>query len=103
MSVSFFPAAPSPLTSFGAGGTPTIMSPDPPASRAAPVALWKSYWVLLVWYFSQGGRVAISVGIAAVIYLLYAILPGLLAFLGSLAVLVLVGQYDVQLVHTKRD
>lgn len=98
MSGSFFPAAPPPLTSFGGGG-----APEPQPTRGPTVALWKSYWVLLVWYFSQGGRVAVSLGIAAVIYLLYAILPGLLALVGSLAVLVLVGQYDVQLVHTKRD
>lgn len=46
---------------------------------------------------------AVSSGIAAIIYLLYVMLPGLLAFLVSLAVLVLMGQYDVQLTHTKRD
>jgi hypothetical protein len=98
MSVTFFPA-PSPLTSFGAGGT-TEFQPSP--SRTTPT-LWKSYWLLLLWYFNQGGRVAVSSGIAAIIYLLYVMLPGLLAFLVSLAVLVLMGQYDVQLTHTKRD
>lgn len=56
-----------------------------------------------MWYLMQGGRVAVSTGIASFVWLLFAVLPGVLAWLGTLMTLLLVGQYDVHLIHTKQS
>lgn len=52
---------------------------------------------------TQGGRVAISLGIACVIWTVFSLLPGVLAWLLTWGILILVGQYNVKIKHTKKD
>jgi hypothetical protein len=90
----------SPPPSFSFGNVPSRVDDS---VRAPAEPFWRVYWTRLTWYVAQGGRVAVSVGIASWIWLLFAVLPGAVAWLLTLMTLVWVGQYDVHLIHTKRE
>lgn len=64
---------------------------------------WKTYWSFLYWYITQGGRVAVSLGISSLIWIIFSVLPGLLAWILTIVILILVGQYDIKIKHTKNN
>lgn len=86
---------------------PISLFPSPPPSlRYTPPPKrsdWMSYWILFLWYITQGGRMAMSLGIASVVWIVFSLLPGVLAWIVTFVMLVFVGQYDVKIKHTKRD
>lgn len=90
--ISLFPAPPYPLQY----SPPKRDDPQPPP-------LWKTYWMIFLWYMMQGGRIAVSLGIASVVWIVFSLLPGVLAWIVTFGMLVFVGQYDVKIKHTKRD
>lgn len=82
---------------------PTPASPLQYLPQSPPSNQWVSYWITLLWYMTQGGRVAISLGIACVIWTVFSLFPGVLAWLLTWGILILVGQYNVKIKHTKKD
>lgn len=83
--ISLFPAPPSPFQ----------YHPTTPPSESIQ-SLWKTYWMRFLWYMSQGGRVAVSLGIASLVWIVFSMLPGVLAW-------IITGQYDVKIKHTKKE
>lgn len=68
--ISLFPSPPPSLRY-----TPPL--PPPPSKKSD----WTSYWILFLWYITQGGRMAMSLGIASVVWIAFSLLPGVLAWI----------------------
>lgn len=92
-----------PVPLFPTPASPLQYLPPAASPKSPPSNQWVSYWITLLWYVIQGGRVAISLGIACVIWTVFSLLPGVLAWLLTWGILILVGQYNVKIKHTKKD
>lgn len=57
--ISLFPSPPYPLQ----------YSPSKGNEPQGHPPLWKTYWMIFLWYMTQGGRIAVSLGIASVVWM----------------------------------